>query len=196
MKTDFIIDKLDVVKPALGMESPENHFCFLDKKVRANNKKLFIEVDFDLGLDAALPGDLLYKFLSTIKQEVGFTAKDFIVEIGTENKKILNKMQGCNPQDFPVIEDDKNMLDGFTVDEKFIAVLERVFTFAGERPELPQYMGVMVTSDYLYSTNGGNVARHKLSLGLKNKVFLPKAFCAELLRLADFLKEIKIYKNL
>jgi len=92
METKFIIENLDVVKPALAKKPLVplfNHFCFSDKLVKAFNEELFMETACDIDLDIALPGELFYRFLSTIDKNISLIKNKNVVEIATKDKKII-----------------------------------------------------------------------------------------------------------
>tara|TARA_R100001530_G_scaffold1886_1_gene3263 strand:- start:36179 stop:37222 length:1044 start_codon:yes stop_codon:yes gene_type:complete len=199
MKSADLLTSLNLVRPALSIKpySPIlTHFCFNDKRVEAYNGELYVGADTEVDFDLAVPGDFLYRFVSTLKKDIKFkTNKDNLVTL--TSGKSVNKLQGLPAKDFncPVISEDDKPDITLTITEKFIDAIRDLLPFTGDDQLFPQYIGLLATSDYIYATNGRVISRAKIKLDLKSNIFIPKSFCIELIRLISELETIEIFDN-
>jgi len=194
-----LIKSLDLVKPALSMDASKpilTHFCFTNKKVKASTGDFYMSVKTNVDLELAIPGWFLYKFVSTLKNDIKFKINKNDLVTLTSGKSV-NKLQGLPIKDFisPVIKGKpKNKL---SINTEIINAIAGSLEFIGGKGSFPEYMGVMLTKNWVYATNARIITRAKVDLKLKDdeKVFLPKAFCVELIRSVEDLDIIEIYKD-
>ena len=199
MKSLDLLASLDLVRPALSVKPYLpilTHFCFNDKRVEAYNGELYLAANTEIGFDLAISGEFLYKFVSTLKKDVEFkTDKSNLVTL--ISGKSVNKLQGLPIKDFncPVIDKKNKPNVTLPITEELINAVKNLLPFTGEDQLFPQYIGLLVTPDYIYGTNGRIISRAKVKLKLKSDIFIPKSFCRELIRLVSELETIEIFDN-
>ncbi|MCK5235410.1 MAG: hypothetical protein KAR06_00380 [Deltaproteobacteria bacterium] len=201
-----LVNKLSKVKPCLGSDGFVpilTHFCFDKKRIVAGNGTQSIAVAFESDLNCAVPGDLLYKLLSSFKDKsVKITEKTGKVnKVHIKTAGSSSHLGTLPADDFVIPEWDKDECDTIKVDAEFIKGIQQCFFSCSINPLLENQYGItLIISEkgsMMYATDGQRISSYDMP-GFKGKaksIFLPRVFCELIVGLGETEGTLCIGKN-
>lgn len=173
-----------------------SHICFQKNIVFAYNGIEAITVNYETGLNCAVPGDLLCKLVKSIKTEVIDIIQDeanIIVKTGklTTRLAILQQEFIYKPS-IPSTTAEK-----ITIGTDFIQGIKKCLLTVNSDPSKINQHGISVINNCLYSTDVFRISKYVLEddLKLKDKLFLPINFCVLLSSVFDSVCDLYISDN-
>lgn len=194
LKREDFLRVLNLVKPALAAQSFVpilTHFLLKPDRVLAYNDVQGIEAGFAVGLDCAVPGELLTKILNNLKaEEVLCSMLEGQVLVSAGRSRL--KMSFLPAANFPFKFPDTPPVTRLQLNPDFIRGLTKCLTSVGSDPTRPEQLGVTLTpGPCLYATDNHTISKYKVLEAdadftqLKDQVvILPFFFCEQLISLA------------
>lgn len=165
-----------------------NHLCFDGNYIITCNNTDTIINPFESDLDCGVPGELFFKFISTIEKQPEFSVLDNDLHIKAGRSKI--KIPTLSKENF--IEDIKefsNVCCTAMCTKEFLEGLKLCLLTINDTPNQFQDNGVYLQNGCLFSTNGACVSRYKsgleIELGEQPFILIPTSFCRNLLKIVE-----------
>jgi hypothetical protein len=188
-----LLDRLSIAAKALSPQSIVPllaHFWFLgDGRVVAFNDVQAAEVLTDAKVNAAIPGELLHKILSTfaVASAWSLSRNESNVELKCEGSTIHLPYLPLNDPPFSFPEGPPT--DAISCGEDFFNGLRRCLLSTGTKNERFQVRGVTIarskTGIGLYSTDNVTLSRYEVVTNriplIKSPMMLPGQFCEQIL---------------
>ena len=183
LKTKEFTQVLKYVKNCLSSSSlipVLNHIYFKDGKVFAFNGIESIIIDYETGLNCAIPGKLLCDFIEkTTKDEIDVTQTDSNVKI--KIGKSIAKLEMLSIDKFIYTIPEIIPIKQININNDFINGLKKcLISINYDNTKINQY-GITFKDNCLYSTDNKRISKYKLQenldLGEDFKVLFPKGFC-------------------
>ena len=157
-----------------------SHICFKDNKVLVFNGIESLVIDYETGLNCAIPGKLLCDFIEDVYSDT----IDIIQMEGKVKVKIgkataylemipIDKFIYTQPETRPEIQ--------ISINNDFIVGMKKCLISASlDNTKINQY-GITFNNNCLYSTDGNRIAKYKLQEEVTSdenfKIMLPRGFC-------------------
>ena len=166
------------VLPMLSHIPILTHICFKDNKVFVFNGIESIVIDYETGLNCAIPGKLFCDFIEAIMVES--------LEIIQEETKVKIKV-GRSIAKFEMIPTNKFIYSlpetlsekQIDMDSDFINGMKKcLISINADNTKINQY-GITLNDNCLYSTDSKRISKYKLQKELKIdfKILIPRGFC-------------------
>ena len=157
-----------------------NHICFKDDKIFTFNGVESIIIDYETGLNCAIPGKVLCDFIETInKDELEITQTDTNVKIKVG--KAVAKLEMLPVDRFIYKLPEIVPIKQLTINSDFINGFKKcLISITFDNTKINQY-GITLQNNCLYSTDNKRVSKYKLQenleLGEGFKILFPRGFC-------------------
>ena len=157
-----------------------NHICFKDDKIFTFNGVESIIIDYETGLNCAIPGKVLCDFIETInKDELDITQTDANVKIKVG--KAVAKLEMLPGDKFIYKLPEIVPIKQLTINNDFITGFKKcLISITFDNTKINQY-GITLQNNCLYSTDNKRVSKYKLQenleLGEGFKILFPRGFC-------------------
>ena len=183
LKTAEFSQVLKYVKnclPSISLIPVLSHICFKDGKVFTFNGVESIIIDYETGLNCAIPGKVLCAFVETItKDELDITQTDTNVKIKVG--KAVAKLEMLPADKFIYKLPEISPIKQLTVNNDFINGFKKcLISVTFDNTKINQY-GITLQNNCLYSTDNKRVSKYKLQenleLGEGFKILFPRGFC-------------------
>jgi DNA polymerase III sliding clamp (beta) subunit (PCNA family) len=202
MIREELLKKLNYTKSCLSNQSQVpvlSHFCFDDTKIMTFNGAQGIMVDFNSGVKGCIPGDMLYKLISSYASpDIKMIPADKEVTVEASNSSM--KLKTLPQADFPFKMPELKDIPSFEITQEFFQGISKcLFASGDDASELMQFgVTLVVTAERsaLYATDKKRVSRFILSkaLGITPfKLIMPKTFCELLVKVSSDFNSGTIY---
>lgn len=195
MNKENLYSALKLAKPALGNTNlipGLDCFFFEGRKITSFNGSLEVitEVDEDLPVRGAIQGEILFKMVHELDKEIELSspAPDTLV-LKAGRSKTQYPVKDINTDFLKDVEETGSKVN-LPTSILFAAGIKRCMTSMGGKGQETQEIGIHVFLEgnecKMYSTNGQTFSRFAFPMENAvetNKVFLPAAFCEQLLYL-------------
>lgn len=185
-----LVAALSVVRPAVGrglFVPVLSHYCLAGDRVIGYDDEIAISVEAPVGVECAVPADLLNKLVGSMSAEdvvLVHTGAELRVSSGRSNVKIpaLPKESFV----YKGVDAGWRLLFELPITSEFLEGLQMCLVSVGSDPTHAAQMGITWEGDTFYSTDNVTMSRFVIKDLLEvpsTPIILPTAFCRELLAL-------------
>lgn len=186
MNRNELLKVFDIVKPAIYTRDfvPILKNYYVDKeRMVASNGELMIETKCNLFDNEILIPSVVERFLRDL------TSEDISIKIlsastlRVESETMMATFSCPLPSSYPLQKVfPPNDSTHLPISDQFLGAIKELIEFIGKDETQPMFRGIYVSEEKLFASDGIKLAISKLPVPIISNLYLPEAFCEQLIR--------------